>query len=134
VTRSTFNILPNALARMPIPCLPFGQRASANRLGTHFPAGGRKRAPTLRAANIACRLHGFRHAFCRNVAEAGVPKGTMLDMMGHVSTAMLTRDSDIRLLARRDAVGAVESRVCVGVRRESPKAGIDGFTSTAVSR
>ena len=30
-----------------------------------------------------------RHSFCTKLAEAGVPESTMLDMMGHVSPAML---------------------------------------------
>jgi hypothetical protein len=34
----------------------------------------------------------------------------MLDMMGHVSTAMLRRYSHIRARARRDAIDALESR------------------------
>ena len=40
------------------------------------------------AAKVDCRLHDLRHSFCTKLAEAGVPESTMLDIMGHVSTAM----------------------------------------------
>lgn len=46
----------------------------------------------------------------------------MLDMMGHVSTAMLRRYSHIRAQARREAISAVEARaISVGHAKESPK-------------
>ncbi|MBI3698617.1 MAG: tyrosine-type recombinase/integrase [Acidobacteria bacterium] len=51
-------------------------------------------------ANVACRLHDPRHSFCAKLGEAGVPESTMLDIMGHVSTAMLRRYSHIRDRAR----------------------------------
>lgn len=71
-------------------------------------------------ANVDCRLHDLRHSFCTKLAEAGVPEGTMLDIMGHVS--MLRRYSHIRTQARRDAIGALESRhVSNGVPKDSPK-------------
>jgi len=62
------------------------------------------------AAKVNCRLHDFRHSFCTKLAEAGVPEGTMLDIMGHMSTAMLRRYSHIRAQARREAMDALESR------------------------
>ena len=61
------------------------------------------------------------------MAEAGVPESTMLDMMGHVSAAMLRRYSDIR--ARREAILALESRVSHGVPTKIPT-----IASSAVSR
>ncbi len=51
---------------------------------------------------------GDLSSFCTKLAEAGVPESTMLDMMGHVSTAMLF--PYIRAQARRDAIDALESR------------------------
>ena len=46
----------------------------------------------------------------------------MLDIMGHVSAAMLRRYSHIRAQARRDAIEAVESRqFSTAVPKESPK-------------
>ena len=38
-------------------------------------------------------------------------ESTMLDMMGHVSSAMLRRYSHIRAKARRDAIDALEGKV-----------------------
>jgi len=75
-------------------------------------------------AKVTCRLHDLRHSFCTKLAEAGVPESTMLDIMGHVSTAMLRRYSHIRVQARRDAIDALESRqFSIGVPKESPKVG-----------
>lgn len=65
-------------------------------------------------AAVQCRLHDLRHSFCTKMAEAGVPESTMLDMMGHVSAAMLRRYSHIRAKARREAIEAIEARVSVG--------------------
>jgi integrase len=73
-------------------------------------------------AGVSCRLHDLRHSFCTKMAEAGVPESTMLDMMGHVSAAMLKRYSHIRAQARREAISALETRsVSVGVSKESTK-------------
>jgi integrase len=73
-------------------------------------------------AGVTCRLHDLRHGFCTKMAEAGVPESTMLDMMGHVSAAMLRRYSHIRAKARQEAMTALEARsVSVGVPKESPK-------------
>ena len=63
-----------------------------------------------KVTKVDCRLHDLRHSFCTKLADAGVPESTMLDMMGHVSTAMLRRYSHIRAQARRDAIDALESR------------------------
>jgi site-specific recombinase XerD len=73
-------------------------------------------------AGVQCRLHDLRHSFCTKLAEAGVPERTMLDMMGHVSSAMLRRYSHIRAQARRDAISALEGKGSyIGVLQESPK-------------
>lgn len=78
---------------------------------TH-PVGSLKKAweGVRKVAGVQCRLHDLRHSFCTKLAEAGVPESTMLDMMGHVSAAMLRRYSHIRAQARRDAMDALESR------------------------
>jgi integrase len=61
-------------------------------------------------AKVKCGPHDIKHTFCTKMAEAGVPEGTMLDMMGHVSTVMLRRYSHIRAQARREAIDALELR------------------------
>ena len=76
------------------------------------------------ATKVDCRLHDLRHSFCTKLAEAGVPESTMLDMMGHVSPAMLRRYSHIRAKARREAIAALEGGRSFGVPKESPK--VDG--------
>ena len=76
------------------------------------PVGSLKRAwEGVRAkAGVDCRLYDLRHSFCTKMAEAGVPEATMVDMMGHMSVAMLRRYSHIRAQARRDAITAMEER------------------------
>jgi integrase len=71
------------------------------------------------ASNVKCRLHDLRHSFCTKLAEAGVPESTMLDMMGHVSAAMLRRYSHIRA-QRRDAIAALEGRILPVVPTNPP--------------
>jgi integrase len=84
------------------------------------PTGSLKAAwETVRTkAGLSCRLHDLRHSFCTKMAEAGVPESTMLDMMGHVSAAMLKRYSHIRAQARREAISALETKA---VSFEAPK-------------
>ena len=82
-------------------------------------------------AGVECRLHDMRHTFCTKLGEEGVPESTMLDMMGHVSVAMLRRYSHIRAKARREAISALESRVSLGVPKESPK--VSDLSETAKS-
>jgi integrase len=74
-------------------------------------------------ASVKCRLHDLRHSFCTKLGEAGVPENTMLDMMGHVSPAMLRRYSHIRAEARRAAIAALEARVSVRVPQVSLQVG-----------
>ena len=74
-------------------------------------------------ASVKCRLHDLRHSFCTKLGEAGVPESAMLDMMGHVSPAMLRRYSHIRAKARREAIAALESRISSGVPTKVPTIG-----------
>ena len=98
------------------------------------PATSLKRAweGVRKKANIECRLHDFRHTFCTKLAEAGTPESTMLDMMGHVSAAMLRRYSHIRAQARRDAIAAIEARAN-GVPQESAKVEQPGVADITVT-
>jgi integrase len=86
---------------------------------------------------VKCRLHDLRHSFCTKMAEAGVPEGTMLDMMGHMGTAMLRRYSHIRAQARRDAIDALESRqngaATVSVLQEAPQVSLSGAAKPPVT-
>jgi len=63
---------------------------------------------TLREeAGVDCRLHDLRHCFATALAEAGVPEGTMLALMGHMSRRMLEKYSHIRVKAKRDAMDSI---------------------------
>jgi integrase len=69
-------------------------------------------------------LHDLRHTFCTKLAEAGIPEQVMLDLLGHVSQAMMKRWSHIRLETRRRAIEALEragAEISVGVPKEVPK-------------
>ena len=88
---------------------------SRNRLGPFDPTKpvGSLLSPwytALRKAKVKCRPHDLRHTLCTKLGEAGVPERTMLDIMGQMSSAMLRRYSHIRVLARREAMDAVEAR------------------------
>lgn len=61
-------------------------------------------------AKVTRRSHHLCHSSCTKLAEGGVPERTLLDIMGHVSAAMLRRHSHIRAKARREAIDALESR------------------------
>ena len=61
-------------------------------------------------AGVRCRLHDLRHTFATGLAERGVPEGTMLSIMGHMSRAMLERYSHIRMNAKREAVSGIRLR------------------------
>jgi integrase len=77
-----------------------------------------------RAAGVNCRLHDLRHTFCTKLAEAGIPEQVMLDLLGHVSQAMMKRWSHIRLEARRRAIEALEragAEISVGYPKKFPK-------------
>jgi integrase len=56
-------------------------------------------------AGDQCRVHDLRHTVCTKMAEAGVPEGTMLDIMGHRSAAVLRRYG--KLLHRNSLNGRV---------------------------
>ena len=55
-------------------------------------------------AKVNCRIHDLRHTVATKMAEAGVPESTMLELLGHMSRAMLQRYSHIRMAAKREAV------------------------------
>ena len=84
------------------------------------------------AAWYASRLGVIRHSFFAKLAEAGVPEITMLDIMGHVSTAMLKRYSHIRAQARRDAMDALDARQNP-MAKESAKVGDNSLPRSVVT-
>ena len=56
------------------------------------------------------RLSWTPPLIAKRLAEAGVSEGAMLDIMGHVSRAMLRRYLHVRARARRDAMKRAESQ------------------------
>ena len=74
-----------------------------------------------KATGVKCRLHDMRHSFATKLGEAGISESVMLDLLGHVSPAMLRRYSHIRESARRAAIAALER--AYGVAKETAKVG-----------
>ena len=73
-------------------------------------------------AGVKCRLHDLRHGFCTKLGESNASEAVMLDMMGHMSVAMLRRYSHVRSQARREAITAMEKRATsIGVAKVSAK-------------
>lgn len=60
-----------------------------------------------RLSGVRCRLHDLRHTAITKMAEAGVPEGTLMALVGHMSRAMLERYSHVRVEAKRRAVEAM---------------------------
>ena len=58
-------------------------------------------------AGIECRLHDLRHSFCTKMREAGIAHSAVLDIISHVSTAILRRYAPIRRNARHEPISAV---------------------------
>jgi integrase len=71
-----------------------------------------------RKSGVRCRMHDLRHTVATRMAEAGVPEGTMLALLGHMSRAMLERYSHIRMAAKRTAVDSL--RLEIGPIPEGP--------------
>jgi hypothetical protein len=97
------------------------------------------------AAKVECQLYDLLHAFGTKLAEAGVPESTMLDMMGHMSMAMLSGYSHIiapalkcgssrfpngeRIGERRISRNSLKGRVAQLVRAPASHAGGHRFES-----
>jgi integrase len=60
-----------------------------------------------REAGVSCRFHDLRHTVCTKMAQAGIPEAAMLNVMGHLSRAMLMRYSHINMAAKRAAVAVL---------------------------
>lgn len=103
-------------------CFPFGNPPSDPT--RHISTLKHSWETVREAAGIDCRWHDLRHSFCTKLAEDGVPESTMLSLMGHMSRAMLERDSHIRIAAKRVAVEGLT----VGTRHREPKAAVKEST------
>jgi integrase len=85
-------------------------------------------------SGVTCRLHDLRHSFCTKLAESGAAESVMLDMMGHVSPAMLKRYSHIRAKAREEAISALEKRQSAESHvKDSPKVNRDERPESSVT-
>jgi integrase len=55
-------------------------------------------------ANVRCRIHDLRHTAITKLAESGASDSTIMALAGHLSRAMMERNSHIRMNAKRQAV------------------------------
>jgi integrase len=65
---------------------------------------------TKKAGLPGLRFHDLRHHAITKLAEAGVPDQTLMALSGHVSKEMLEHYSHVRMLAKREAVAALERK------------------------
>jgi integrase len=61
-------------------------------------------------ANVAGRWHGNRHTLVTELAESGAGDEVIMDIAGHVSRAMLSRYSHLRMEAKRRALDEIAAR------------------------
>ena len=61
-------------------------------------------------ANVAGRWHGNRHTLVTELAESGAGDEVIMDIAGHVSRAMLSRYSHLRMEAKRRALDQIAKR------------------------
>jgi len=66
------------------------------------------RSLTNKARLKGLRFHDLRHHCITRSADKGVPEQTLMAIAGHVSKEMLEHCSHIRMVAKREAVGALE--------------------------
>ena len=64
------------------------------------------------------RFHDLRHQAITEMAEAGASDATIMAVAGHMDRAMMEHYSHIRMAAKRDALGRLES----GLMETSPVA------------
>lgn len=66
------------------------------------------RALRTKANLPGLRFHDLRHTFITELAEKGVPDAVLKSLVGHVTQRMLEHYSHIRMIAKREAVDALE--------------------------
>jgi hypothetical protein len=94
-----------------------GVSASAGRSGSCSHSGHRcrrtPRAPSHRSrrkAGAKGRWHGNRHTLVTELAESGAGDEVIMSIAGHVSRAMLSRYSHVRMEAKRRALDEIAAR------------------------
>ena len=55
------------------------------------------------------RFHDLRHQAITELAEAGASDATIMAVAGHLDRAMMEHYSHVRMAAKRDALGRMES-------------------------
>src|ERR1019366_6011554 len=64
------------------------------------------------ASNSLPRWHNNRHTLVTELAESGTGNKVIMSIAGHVSRAMLSRYSHVRMEAKRRALDEIATRQC----------------------
>ena len=83
------------------------------------------RQPKMQSALAGWRFHDLRHHAITELAESQASDQTIMAIAGHVSQKMLTRYSDVRNEARRQAVSALSAKPTGGWFKEATVSGCD---------
>jgi integrase len=68
------------------------------------------------------RFHDLRHQAITEMAEAGAPDATIMAVAGHLDRAMMEHYSHVRMAAKRDVLGKLESGLMdLPIAEEKPK-------------
>jgi integrase len=73
-------------------------------------------------ANVVGRWHDNRHTLVTELAESGAGDEVIMSIAGHVSRAMLSRYSHVRMEAKRRALDEIASRQCAADEKRQEEA------------
>ena len=99
-------------------CSPSGRLCPKTRRAHHVAQNGVDQGP--QEAGVKGRWHDHRHASVTELAESGAGDEVIMSIAGHVSRAMLSRYSHVRMEAKRRALDeiAVRQRAADEKRKE----------------
>ena len=73
-------------------------------------------------ANVVGRWHDNRHTLVTELAESGAGDEVIMSIAGHVSRAMLSRYSHVRMEAKRPALDEIAARQCAADEKRREEA------------
>ena len=84
-------------------------------------------------AKVVGRWHDNRHALVTELAEPGAGDEAIVSIAGHVSLAMLSRYSHVRMDAKRRALDEIAARRCAADEKRKKEAEQRQVTAEAQS-
>ena len=73
-------------------------------------------------AKVVGRWHDNRHTLVTELAESGAGDEVIMSIAGHVSRAMLSRYSHVRMEAKRRALDEIAARQCAADEKRRKEA------------